>query len=275
MKPARFNYHRPGNLPDALALLAEHGGAARVLAGGQSLMPLMAMRLTRPEELIDINRIDELKGITADDTAVTIGALTRYTEILRSEVIAAAVPLLAEAIRHVAHHAIRNRGTIGGSLALADPSAETPAVCLALAARVIARSAAGEREIPIDSFFHGLMATELAEDEILVGVRIPKRAASARHAFLEFARRRGDFAQAGVILAPGHTGVPENRAVVFGVGATAWRSSALEGAMGRNIADDVYAALRLEVAAAVEDETADYKARIVTTLAERAMARLA
>jgi carbon-monoxide dehydrogenase medium subunit len=275
MKPAPFTYHRPDTLPDALALLAEHGGAARVLAGGQSLMPLMAMRLTRPEQLIDINRIDELKGITDDGDVLTIGALTRYTEILRSKLVATAAPLLAEAIRHVAHHAIRNRGTIGGSLALADPSAETPAVCLALAARVIARSAAGEREIPIDSFFQGLMATELAEDEILVGVRFPKRPANARHAFLEFARRRGDFAQAGLILAPAHAGVLDNRAVVFGVGATAWRSSALEGAIGHGLTDDVRAALRDEVAAAVEDDTADYKARIVATLAERTMTGLA
>lgn len=275
MKPARFTYHRPERLADALALLAEHAGAARVLAGGQSLMPLMAMRLARPEHLVDINRIGELKGIALSDDAVTIGALTRYSEILNSPAIRDGLPLLAEAVRHVAHHAIRNRGTIGGSLALADPSAETPAACLALKASVVARSAAGEREIPIDNFFQGLMATALAEDEILVAVRVPRRPATARHAFLEFARRRGDFAQAGLILAPAHAGVPEDRAVVFGVGPAAWRSAALEVALAGERREDPGAALAREVTAAVEDESAAYKTRILTTLAVRSITRLA
>jgi carbon-monoxide dehydrogenase medium subunit len=277
MKPAPFVYQRPPTLPEALAILAAHRGEARVLAGGQSLMPLLAMRLARPERLVDINRIDELKGISQDAGTLTIGAMTRYSEILASPEVAAHAPLLAEAIRHVAHHAIRNRGTIGGSLALADPAAETPAACLALNARVLARSASGEREIAIDDFLFGLLATALADDEIIVAVRIPKRPPSARHVFLEFARRRGDYAQAGIILAPAHAGVAEHRAVIFGVGGKSLRSPALEAALGTpHPAPLDRTALAAEVAAALDDgEALGYKTRIVITLAERALAQLA
>lgn len=275
MKPAPFNYHRPGSLTEALALMGEHRGAARVLAGGQSLMPLLAMRLARPDQLVDINRIDELKGITEGPSTVTIGALTRYNDILRSPLIKASLTLLTDAVAHVAHHAIRNRGTIGGSLALADPSAETPATCLALGASIVARSASGEREIAADDFFDGLMSTALDEDEILVAVRVPKRPAGTRHAFLEFARRKGDFAQAGIILAPGHVGVPKHRAVVFGIGPTPWRSAALESAINEGLTAASKAALKAELAVHFqEDEAAAYKLPIVMTLAQRAFARL-
>jgi len=275
MKPALFTYHRPGDLPEALALMGEHRGAARVLAGGQSLMPLLAMRLARPEQIVDINRIEELKGIRDTGDTLTIGALTRYNEILRSPLIGEFLPLIADAIGHVAHHAIRNRGTIGGSLALADPSAETPAVCLALNARVVARSAAGEREIAIDEFFDGLMSTALADDEILVAIRIPKRPAGVPHAFIEFARRKGDFAQAGVILAPAHDGVPEDRAVIFGIGPTPWRSAALQAAIAGGFNSDAKAALQRELTACFDDdEGAAWKLPLVMTLALRAVARL-
>lgn len=275
MKPALFNYHRPGDLAEALALMDEHRGAARILAGGQSLMPLMAMRLTRPEQLVDINRIDELKGIRDSGDTLTIGALTRYNEILRSPLIAREMPLLADAIRHVAHHAIRNRGTVGGSLALADPSAETPAACLALDARIVARSPVGEREIAVDGFFDGLMSTALAEDEILVAVKIPKRPLGVQHAFVEFARRKGDFAQAGVILAPAHRGVSHNRAVIFGIGPKAWRSAALETAMTDGFTDEAKVALRRELTAYFDDdEQVAWKLPVVMTLTLRAMAKL-
>ncbi len=275
MKPAPFIYHRPGDLTEALALMDAHRGAARVLAGGQSLMPLLAMRLARPEQVIDINRVDELKGIHDTGDTLTIGALTRYNEILGSPLIAAHVPLLADAIGHVAHHAIRNRGTIGGSLALADPSAETPATCLALGARIVVRSASGEREIAVDDFFDGLMSTALADDEILVAVRIRKRPAGVRHAFIEFARRKGDFAQAGVILARAHHGVSENRAVIFGIGPVPWRSAALEAAIDGGFTAQITADLHGELTAAFDDdEGAAWKEPIVMTLASRAMARL-
>lgn len=275
MKPALFTYHRPGDLPEALALMGEHRGAARVLAGGQSLMPLLAMRLARPEQVVDINRIEELKGVRDTGDTLTIGALTRYNEILRSPLIAEHLPLLAEAIGHVAHHAVRNRGTIGGSLALADPSAETPATCLALKVRIVARSASGEREIAVDAFFDGLMSTALADDEILVAIRIPKRPPNVPHAFIEFARRKGDFAQAGVILAPAHDGVPENRAVIFGIGSTPWRSVVLEAAIAGGFTSEAKAALRRELTACFEDDEGNsYKLPIVMTLAQRAMARL-
>ena len=276
MKPAPFTYHRPTALPDALAVLAEHPGNARVLAGGQSLMPMLAMRLTRLDQLVDINRIEELKGIRDTGSELFVGALTRYTEILESSLIASELPLLRDAIRHVAHHAIRNRGTIGGSMALADPAAETPAACLALKARVVARSLTGEREIPIDSFFHSLMSTALADDEILVGVKIRKRRAPVRHAFVEFARRRGDFAQAGIILAPSHSAIPEHRAVIFGVGSVAWRSDAIEHALAAGgLTADIFDALDQEVTDAIDEPDAiNYKTQIVRTLAARAMTQL-
>lgn len=278
MKPAPFIYHRPTSLPEALALLAGLPGDVRLLAGGQSLLPMLALRLAQPEQLIDINRVEELKGIRDDGDHVVIGALTRYSEILESALIARELPLLAEAVGHVAHHAIRNRGTIGGSLALADPAAETVATCLALKALIVARSVSEEREIAIDSFLQSLMSTALKDDEILSSIRIPKRRANVPHVFSEFARRRGDFAQAGLIVAPAHAGVPEPRVVVFAAGSMAWRSSTLELAikLGAGLTTKARGGFAREIADRVDEHAlVDYKTCILTTLAERAFMRLA
>ena len=198
MKAPRFSYVRPESLERVLELLAEHGDEARILAGGQSLMPTLNMRLSEPRLLIDINRIDALKGISLEDGTVRVGALARHAELLDSPLVAEHLPLIAAAMPHVAHVAVRNRGTFGGSIALADPAAELPACAVALDAAFVLASLRGRRTVPARSFFHGLYETELAEDELLVEARIPALAAGYRSSFLEFARRHGDFALAGV-----------------------------------------------------------------------------
>lgn len=198
MKAPRFAYVRPESLDRILELLAEHGDEARILAGGQSLMPTLNMRLSEPRLLIDINRIEALKGISFRDGTLRIGALARHAEVLESPLVAEHLPLIAAAMPHVAHVAVRNRGTFGGSIALADPAAELPACAVALDAAFVLASARGRRTVSARSFFHGLYETELADDELLIEARIPATGIGYRSSFLEFARRHGDFALAGV-----------------------------------------------------------------------------
>ncbi len=198
MKAPKFSYIRAESLEQALSLLAEHGDDARILAGGQSLMPTLNMRLSQPALLIDINRIDALRGISLDGDHVRIGALARHAEVLGSSVVAEHLPLIAEAMPHVAHVAVRNRGTFGGSVALADPAAEMPACALALEAVLVVESVRGRREIAADDFFLGLYETARQPDEILVEARIPVRTPGTVSVFRELARRKGDFAMAGV-----------------------------------------------------------------------------
>lgn len=198
MKPPAFDYERPRSLAAALALLSAHGEGARLLAGGQSLMPALNMRLLAPDLLIDIGGLAELRGITERDGIVRIGALTRHVDLQRSAIIGRQVPLLAEAIAHVAHPAIRNRGTIGGSIANADPAAELPACALALEARMIIAGPAGTRTVPADGFFRGLYETALGPDDILVALEVDAVAADGRSGFGELARRHGDYALVGL-----------------------------------------------------------------------------
>ena len=198
MKAPRFHYVRPESLAAVIHLLAEHGEDARILAGGQSLMPTLNMRLSQPKVLIDINRIGELKGIAVRGGMVRIGALARHVEVMASPVVAHALPLIAEAMPHVAHVAVRNRGTFGGSIALADPSAELPACILALGASIVVESVRGRRTIPADDFFTGLYETARAPDELLVEVLIPPQTPDHVSVFMELARRHGDFAIAGL-----------------------------------------------------------------------------
>jgi len=198
MKPAPFAYHRPATLDEALALLAEHGGEAKPLAGGQSLIPAMNFRLARPAVLVDLNRVAELGYVRAGRDGLQIGAMTRQRAVERSEAVRSAAPLLAEAMPFIAHPQIRNRGTVGGSLAHADPAAELPAVMLALEARFRARGPQGERWIPAGEFFTGILETALGPDELLLEVAVPKSPARTGYAFAELARRRGDYALVGV-----------------------------------------------------------------------------
>jgi len=201
MKPAAFEYHRPDTLDEALAILAERGDEAKALAGGQSLVPAMNFRLARPAVLVDLNRIPSLAYIAeAPDRGLHIGAMTRQRSTERSPLVAGRAPLLFEAMPWIAHPQIRNRGTVGGSLAHADPAAELPAVMVALDARLVLRGANGLRTIPAREFYTGLLSTALAPDELLTEIQVPPRPAGAGEAFMEVARRHGDFALVGVAV---------------------------------------------------------------------------
>ena len=198
MKAAAFSYARATSITDALQLLAHHGDDAKVLSGGQSLMPALNMRLSKPAILIDIGRLSELRGIAVAIDKVTIGALTRHVDLLGSREIADRLPLLREATAHVAHPAIRNRGTIGGNLAHADPASELPACMLALDATLVIRGVAHERRVAARDFFQGIYETVIAADELLTAVEIPLPAPDARAFFHEYARRSGDYALVGL-----------------------------------------------------------------------------
>jgi carbon-monoxide dehydrogenase medium subunit len=198
MKSAPFRYTKPDSIEDVVGLLRDHGDDAMIIAGGQSLMPMLNMRLARPNILIDINGIEDLKGIRPADGEIRIGAGTRYVELGNSKTIRDALPLIAEALPHVAHAAIRNRGTIGGSMVLADPAAELPACAVALGARFILVSHAGSRTVDASAFFEGLYQTGRREDELLTEIRVPVPEDGYATAFVELSRRQGDFALAGV-----------------------------------------------------------------------------
>jgi carbon-monoxide dehydrogenase medium subunit len=198
MKASAFAYARATSVSDALELLATHGDRAKVLSGGQSLMPAMNLRLISPELIVDIGELAELRGIAVSGDVVKIGALTRHAELARSGEIAAHAPLLAEAIAHVAHPAVRNRGTLGGSLAHADPAAELPACMLALNATVIVRGQGGERRIAAQDFFTGIYETALSPEELLIAVELPATPKDSAHFFQEFSRRHGDYAILGL-----------------------------------------------------------------------------
>ncbi len=199
MKPAPFRYVAARSLDEALALKAEHGDEARFLAGGQSLVPTMNFRLTQPAVLIDINPLTALSGLTRSGTGrVRIGALTRYGILERDPAVARDLPLVHEALPHIAHPQIRNRGTLGGNLAHADPASEMPAIVVALGGRLRAQSVRGERWIGAEDFFVGALTTALEPDEMLTEVELPVAEHRSGACFLEVARRRGDFAIGGV-----------------------------------------------------------------------------
>jgi carbon-monoxide dehydrogenase medium subunit len=198
MKASAFSYARATSVANALELLAAHGDGAKVLSGGQSLMPAMNLRLISPELLVDIGDLSELRGIQLNGGVLRIGALMRHVDLLNSREIAAHVPLLSEAIAHIAHPAIRNKGTLGGSLAHADPASELPACMLVLNATIIVRGRAGERRIEAKDFFTGIYETALSAEELLVAVELPVAQKDSVHFFHEFARRHGDYAIVGL-----------------------------------------------------------------------------
>lgn len=198
MKAPPFAYARARNLSEVFELLERHGENAKILAGGQSLMPALNMRLSSPELLIDISRLSELAGIRVEGDHVHIGALTTHAAIGDSAAIRTHLPLLADAVEHIAHPAIRNAGTFGGSLAMADPAAEWPACCVTLDAQLVLASKSGSRRVAARDFFKGLYETAIMPNEVLTEVVIAIPGAGYRHAFLELARRRGDYAIVGV-----------------------------------------------------------------------------
>ncbi len=231
MKASAFEYRRATSIAQACEWLAAHEGA-RLLAGGQSLIPAMNLRLSAPDILIDITGLDELRGVSVNAGVLCLGALVRHVELMQDRLVAQHAPLLTQAIAHVAHPAIRNRGTIGGNLAHADPASELPACMLVLEATMIARGPRGERRIAAADFFLGVFETALAQDEMLIAIEMPIAQEGARFSFLELARRSGDYAIVG-LAARADAGLRNVRLGYFGVGERPMLASnaaaALEG----------------------------------------------
>jgi carbon-monoxide dehydrogenase medium subunit len=283
MKPPPFDYRSPSSLDEALALRSEYCDDSAVLAGGQSLMPMLNLRLARPEVLIDLGRVAEVAGIRELDGGVSLGAMTRQRHAERSDLIRERAPLVQQALAHVGHPTIRNRGTVGGSLAHADPAAELPAVCIALDAVLVARSATAERTIAAEDFYVGFMSTALAPDELLVEVRIPAPAgtlSTLSTAFLEIARRHGDFALVGVAAAialDGEGVITDARLVFTGVGLQPVRAREAEASLrGTSAGADAFAAAADLVAGALHPRTdahasGDYRRRVAGVIARRAL----
>ena len=230
MKAAAFSYARPTRLADVMSLLAEHGDEARLLAGGQTLLATLNMRLSEPSLLIDLQAVNELRGLSVQENVLRIGALVTHTEVETSALIAQHAPLLSTAAPHIAHRAIRNLGTFGGSIAYGDPAAEWPACLLALKGVVVARSLRGERRIAADDFFTGLYTTQLAIDELIVACEIPIAQTDQKFVFSELARRHGDYAVVGLATAISlrQGQAADVRLAWIGIGSTPMRSPATE-----------------------------------------------
>lgn len=280
MKPPRFDYHAARSLDEAVALLARYGGDAKVLAGGQSLMPLLNFRLARPAALVDLNRIASLAGIAEVNGVLVFGAMTRQRTIEFSDVVRRRLPLLSEATRWVGHLPIRSRGTIGGSIAHADPSAEYPAVLTALDGEVVARGPRGERRLGAAELFETYLTTTLAPDEVLTEIRLPAMPDGAGFAFEEFARRHGDFAIVGIAAAVWwDRGRITARLAAAGVGPVPVRLRAAEQALAsRGLQPAAVAeAARLASEAVQPDAdlhaTAEYRRHLTGVLTQRALER--
>ncbi|GHH63397.1 molybdopterin dehydrogenase [Streptosporangium violaceochromogenes] len=283
MKAAAFRYHRATSLDDALAVMADDDEEVRALAGGQSLVPLMAMRLSRPEVLVDLNGVDALAGVALDGGHLRIGAMTRQRDVERSPLVAEHLPLLRTAIGHIGHVTIRHRGTIGGSVAHADPAAELPAAVVALGAEMVLASTGGTRVVPAEEFFDSYLVTAVEPGELLVEVRFPLGAVPARHGMAEFTRRAGDFAVAGAIVladVAADLTVRRARVVPMAVDPAPRRSARAEELLvGRALDDGVIREVAAAVAAGcgpVDDihGSAAYRRDLVAEMTRRALARL-
>jgi carbon-monoxide dehydrogenase medium subunit len=234
VKPAPFEYHAPASVEEVLGLLAEHGDEAKVIAGGQSLVPMLAMRLARPEQLVDVNGVRSLAGVARDDGVLRIGATTTERDLERSPLVAD-VPALVEALPLIGHLAIRNRGTVGGSMAHADASAELPAVAVATDASLLVRGPDGERAVAADDFFLGHYTTAMAPQDCLVRVDVPTGPPDAGWSVQEVARRHGDFALVGAVAMVALSGadatVAQARLCLFGVAERPLRVREVEDAL--------------------------------------------
>ncbi len=280
MKPAPFRYFDPASVDDALSLLAKCGDEARLLAGGQTLGPMLNLRLVSPQTVIDVNRITALDYRRPSSGGITIGALTRQATLEDDSTFASRQPLVATAIPFIAHRAIRNRGTVGGSLAHADPAAEWGGLALALNASLTLRKHGGaERVIAAKDFFLGLLTTAIEPDEMLIQISLPAWPAGAGWSFLEFSRRHGDYAIAGIacVLSLGPDVVDEVRLAAFGVEETPRRLAAAEGVLR---GEPFSSALAEEAARRAADDvqpmddrqgSADYRRQLVNVLVERAL----
>jgi carbon-monoxide dehydrogenase medium subunit len=248
VKPAPFAYTKAKTLKEAVTLLAKHKDDARLLAGGQSLIATLNMRLSAPDLLIDINGIKNLNGIAKKGKYVEIGALARHAQVERSDVIARHAPLIALAMPHIGHPAIRNRGTFGGSIAFADPAAELPACLLALGGEIDIAGPRGKRKVKADVFFKGLFETALRPQEMIVAVRVPAADKATRVAFAELARRHGDYAVVGLAASARDNGkgLANVRLAYFGVGDTPIRVKKAEAALAAGDVDAAVKALDLD-----------------------------
>ena len=280
MKLPPFAYACPTSLADAVALLAAHDGEAKLLAGGQSLVPMLAFRVAAPSLLVDLRKLEELRRIGISDKGVTLGAMVRWCDILDDARLRKAHPLLVAAIEHVAHYQIRNRGTVGGSMAHADPAAEMPGIAVTCEAEIAVIGKAGGRIFAAADFFQGPLMTALEPDEIISEIRLPPWPAGRRFGFAEFARRRGDFALAGAALFydPDDGGKARNAHVgVIGVADRPLRLAAVEAVLnGRVINDETIAAAAAAARAAVDPADdihagGAYRRALVGTMVERAL----
>ena len=279
MKLPYVEYEAPATVDEAVGLLAEHQDEASVLAGGQSLIPLLALRLARPAVLIDINGLGELSGVAAADGWVAVGAMTREYVTEESAVVADAVPLLAAALPLIGHEAIRSRGTIGGSLAHADPAAELPAVAVALGAEFVVRSQSGERVIPAAEWFEGYLATSRRADEILVEVRFPAAGPDTGAAFQEVARRHGDFAIVGLAASLTFDGdaISDARLAFSGVADVPVRAAAAEEFLaGMRPSPELFAEAARRATAGIEPPadlhgSSEYRKKVAATLVRRGL----
>ena len=279
MKPPPFEYHAAGSVDEAVALLAEHGDEAKVLAGGQSLLPLLSLRLARPSQIVDINDLTELSTID-NGSDLRLGALVRHREVERSPVVRAANPLVSDAVRFIGHTAIRNRGTIGGSIAHADPAAELPAVAVALGVTIEVRSTRGSREVSADRFFEGFLTTALEPDELVTAVRVPAQPRGTGSSFREFSRRSGDFAIAGVAatVALGDDGRVAGARIAFsGVASVPVRAEEAERELvGQSATDATWAAAGQQAARDLDPPgdlhgSTAYRRHLAAVLAEEAL----
>jgi carbon-monoxide dehydrogenase medium subunit len=279
MKLPPFDYACPTSLAAAVALLASHNGEARPLAGGQSLLPMLAFRVTAPALIVDLRKLNELRQINIADDGVTLGAMVRWRDILDDARLRRAQPLLVAAVEHVAHYQIRNRGTVGGSLAHADPAAELPGIAVTCDARIAALGKAGTRVIAAADFFRGPLMTALQPDEIITEIRLPPWPARRRFGFAEFARRRGDFAlAAAAVFYDQDSGKAVNAHVgAIGVADRPLRLGAVEQVLNGNAIDDATIA-KAEAAASAGVDPADdihasgaYRKILIGVMVERAL----
>jgi carbon-monoxide dehydrogenase medium subunit len=279
MKLPPFDYACPSTLPEAIELLASHDDA-KAIAGGQSLVPMLAFRLAQPSLLVDLRKLADLRGIRISDAGVTLGAMVRWRDIEDDERLETAHPLLKAAISHVAHYQIRNRGTVGGSIAHADPAAEMPGIAMTCDAEIAVVGKSGAHVIQAADFFQGALTTALTTDEIIVEIRLPAWPAGRRWGFQEFARRRGDFAMAAaaVFYDQDERGKARNAHVgVIGVGDRPLRLTAVEDVLnGESIDEATIAKADAATSAAVEPQddihaSAAYRRSLVGTMVERAL----
>jgi carbon-monoxide dehydrogenase medium subunit len=279
MKLPSFDYACPATIAEAIALLAAHGGEAKPIAGGQSLVPMLAFRLTAPTLLVDLRKLSELRRIKITDAGVTLGAMVRWCDILNEPPLRQAHPLLVAAVEHIAHYQVRNRGTVGGSLAHADPAAELPGIAVTCDAGIVALGSAGPRVIAAADFFRGALMTALRPDEIVTEIRFPAWPRQRRYGFREFARRRGDFAlaAAAVTFDEIEKKFRNVRVGAVGIGDRPMRVAAAERALeGGEMTEATIAGCAAAASAAVDPAddihaSAAYRKTLIGVMVERAL----